>query len=151
MKVHCKYDALVPVGSLKPFPKNRNSHSEEQIERLALILEYQGIRAPIIVDADDRATICKGHGTLAAIRHNNWQTAPVVYQHFENDDQRYTFVQSDNAIAAWSEIDLAGINADLPDLGPLDLDLLGLKSFSMNASDKKKKGQRECPHCGEEF
>jgi hypothetical protein len=75
MKIHCKYDALVPIRELKPYAKNRNKHPKEQIERLAKILDYQGQRAPIIVGTiPDGVTgeptdprICKGHGTADAI------------------------------------------------------------------------------------
>lgn len=34
MKIFCKYDALVNTKDLQPYPKNRNKHLPEQIERL---------------------------------------------------------------------------------------------------------------------
>lgn len=134
MKIHCKYDELVSVKDLKPYPKNRNEHSDEQIDRLAKILEYQGVRAPIVCTRDK--TIAKGHGTLAAIKKNKWKQAPVVYQDFENEEQLYAYVQSDNAIASWSELDLSSINSDLGDLGPdFDIDLLGIKDFVLEPAE----------------
>lgn len=135
MIVHCKYDSLVKCHSLQPHPKNRNKHPNDQIERLSKILKYQGVRAPIVVSKRSNK-IVKGHGTLQAIKKNGWDEAPVVYQEFEDDDQEWLFVQSDNAIASWAELDLQGINADLPELGPFDLDLIGIKNFHENASDK---------------
>jgi DNA modification methylase len=140
IKVHCKYDEMVDVNNLRPYEKNRNSHSAEQIERLAKLLRYQGIRAPIVVArrtlSKEANTIAKGHGTLEAIKLNGWDKAPVVYQDFEDEDQLYAFVQSDNAIAAWSELDLSLINMDLPELGPFDIELLGLKDFVVEPADK---------------
>lgn len=135
--VHCKYDYISPVGELRPFPKNRNSHPDDQIERLAKLIKYQGMRAPIIVDAGDRKTIVKGHGTLSACKLLGMSGVPVVLQEFESEEQRYAFVQSDNAIASWSELDFSGINVDLPDLGPeFDVELLGIKGFEIEPADK---------------
>lgn len=131
MNIHCKYDSLVDVGLLKPHPKNRNKHPKDQIERLAKILKYQGVRAPIVVSKRSDYMV-KGHGTLQAMIKNGWDRVPVVYQDFEDNDQEWLFVQSDNAIASWAELDLAGINADLSELGPFDIDLIGLKDFTVD-------------------
>ncbi len=136
MQVHCKYDELVDVSKLRPHPKNRNNHPEDQIVRLAKIIAYQGLRAPIVVSKQS-GFIVKGHGTLTAIRHNGVDKAPVVYQNFDTEDQEYAFVQSDNAIASWSDIDFSGINSDLPDLGPdFDIDFLGIKNFVLDMFEK---------------
>ncbi len=159
MKIHCRYDFIVSPDDLKPYEKNRNKHSEEQIERLAKLLAYQGMRAPVIVDADDKCTIVKGHGTVMAIKKLGVSSVPVVCQAFENEEQRYAFVQSDNAIASWSELDFAGINLDLPELGPdFDIDLLGLKGFTIDPSElpetepkqdpkDKDANMMTCPNC----
>lgn len=137
MIIQCKYDELVNVDELKPYPKNRNKHSPEQIERLSKILIYQGVRAPIVVSKLS-GSIVKGHGTLEAIKKNSWLKAPIVYQDFETLEQEYAFVQSDNAIASWAELDLSGINSDLGDLGPdFDIDLLGIEDFVLEPADKE--------------
>lgn len=140
MKIHCKYDALVPVAELRSFPKNRNTHSTDQIKRLSKLIDYQGLRAPIVVGrlpgSSYDGCIAKGHGTLAAIIVCGGKEAPVVYQDFEDETQFYTFVQSDNAIASWSELDLSGINLDLGEIGPFDIDLLGIKGFEIEIADK---------------
>jgi len=148
MNIHCKYDSLAEVGSLKPHPKNRNKHPEEQIERLAKILKYQGVRAPIVVSNRSKR-IVKGHGTLQAIKANQWEKAPVVYQDFEGDDQEWLFVQSDNAIAMWAELDLKEINADLSDLGPFDIDLIGIKDFTVTPEEKELGDEEATPEVRE--
>lgn len=140
MNVHCLYAELAPVETLKPHPKNRNTHPKDQIARLASILAYQGIRAPIVVSSLS-GFIVKGHGTLEAIRANGARTAPIVYQDFKDSDQEYAFLQGDNAIAAWAEIDLSGINTDLADLGPdFDIDMLGLRDFVVEPAEKLEPG-----------
>lgn len=139
MQIHCKYDALVPVGELKPYAKNRNQHPPEQIARLAKLLAYQGVRAPIVVSKLS-GCITKGHGTLAAIKANGWLEAPVVYQDFADETVEYAFVQSDNSISSWSELDLSGINHDIGDLGPsFDLELLGLQYFNLDPAFEPEK------------
>lgn len=135
MNIHCKYDSLVEVSLLKPHPKNRNKHPQDQIDGLAKILKYQGIRAPIVVSKRSNK-IVKGHGMLQAIKANHWDKAPVVYQDFKDDDQEWLYVQSDNAIASRSELDLSEINADLAELGPFDIDLLGIKNFTVDLNER---------------
>lgn len=137
MNIHCKYDELIQVNELKPHPKNRNKHPKDQIQRLAEILKYQGIRAPIVV-SNQTGFIVKGHGTCEAMRKNDpLFLAPIVFQDFESEEQEYAYIQSDNAIANWAELDLSGINLDLPDLGPsFNVDMLGLKNFELEPADK---------------
>ncbi len=160
MKVLCKYDEMFQVEHLRPYPKNRNQHTPEQIKRLAELLKYQGIRAPIIV-AKPFDCIAKGHGTLEAIKLNGWQTAPVVYQDFDDEDQLYAFVQSDNAIASWADLDLAAVNVDLQDLGPdFDIAMLGIENFNLDPplteppveiKQEQKNKLVVCPNCQNEF
>ena len=62
---------------------------------------------------------------------------PVIFQDFKDIDQEIAFGIADNAIAAWADLDLAGVNDDLQNLGPdFDLDMLGIKNFALDVSDK---------------
>lgn len=146
--IHCKYDELVNPKKLKNHPKNRNKHGQDQIERLAKLYEYQGIRHPIVVSKSTNCIVA-GHGRkLAAIR-AGLKEVPVVYQDFKDSESEYAFLQSDNAIALWADLDLGQINDDLTDLGPdFDVDMLGIKNFWVEPADKPK-SDRRCPHCGE--
>lgn len=126
---------LVPVGNLKPHPKNRNKHPVEQIERLKKLIEYQGFRNPIIV-SELSGLMVAGHGRLEAARQLGFKKVPVLTQKFDNEDQEYAYIQSDNAIASWAELDLSGINADLPEFDPsFDLDWLGIKDFVLDMAE----------------
>lgn len=158
IKVFCKYDELVNPKKLKDHPKNRNKHGSDQIERLAELYEYHGIRHPIIVSKRS-GFIVAGHGRkLAAIR-AGLKEVPIVYQDFDDDESEYAFIQSDNAIALWADLDLSGINADFGDLGPdFNIDMLGIKNFTLDISDKEfdpdfddksEDKVKRCPHCGE--
>jgi len=163
MVVHCPYDKLVCVEELIPSPKNRNIHSGEQIERLAQILKYQGWRYPIKVSKQS-GFITSGHGRLLAAIKNGWTEAPVSFQDYESEEQEYADQVSDNAIASWADLDLGGINSDIPNLGPdFDLDLLGIKEFVLEPAfepgteddqgklDEKKPLITQCPNCAECF
>ena len=164
MQVHCKYDALENPKKLTNHPKNRNKHGQDQIERLAELYSYHGIRHPIIVSNLSKHIVA-GHGRkLAAIR-AGIKEFPVVYQDFDSTDQEYAFIQADNAIALWSELDMSGINMDMADLDPsFDINMLGIYNFELDMSDKDfspsteddqgsldKKSLKKCPECSHEF
>lgn len=151
IKINCLFDKLVNPKELKDNPKNRNKHGQDQIERLAQLYKYQGIRHPIIISAET-GYIVAGHGRkLAAIR-AGIKEVPVVIQCFESQEQEYAFVQSDNAIALWADLDLSGINSDMEFLDPnlIDIDMLGIKNFTVDISEKKEKNTNKdkCEYCG---
>lgn len=158
---HCKYDVLLNPKDLKEHPKNRNKHGQDQIERLAKLYEYHGVRHPIIVSKRSGYIMAGVGRKLTAIR-VGLKLFPVVYQDFDSEEQEYAFIQSDNAIAEWSELDFMSINQDMADLGPdFDIDMLGIKGFALDVADKNieseddkmdsSKKQNECPECGHEF
>lgn len=143
MNIHCKHDELLDPKKLKPHPKNRNKHSSDQIERLGKLYEYHGIRHPIIV-SNRSGYIVAGHGRREAAIKAKVKEMPVVYQDFDSEEAEYAFIQADNAIALWAELDLSGINADIADLGPdFDIDLLGIKDFTIDPADKEEQIEKE--------
>ena len=115
MKIHCPYDQLVDIDELNLHPKNRNSHPQEQIERLAKILEYQGWRYPVKISKQSNLVI-SGHGRIEAAKLNKWKEVPVSFQDYTDDAQEYADLTADNAIASWSELDLSAINTDVNDI-----------------------------------
>lgn len=157
MKNMAEHILTINVDIVKPNPKNRNTHSEEQIDRLCKIITYQGFRNPIIISKRSGLLVA-GHGRLLAAKKLGMTEVPVIYEDFESEDQEYAYSVSDNAIAEWSELDFSGINADLESLGPFEIELLGLKDFAVDVSEKiedeKSEGGgavKSCPSCGYEF
>lgn len=140
MNIHCKYDELANPKKLKNHPKNRNKHGQDQIDRLSELYKYHGIRHPIIVSKRSNYIVA-GHGRkLAAIR-CGLEEFPVEYQEFDSDEAEYAFLQADNAIALWAELDLSGINSDLGDLGPdFDINMLGIKDFKLDLNEDEDFG-----------
>jgi DNA modification methylase len=138
--IHCKYDTLADPRTLRDHHKNRNKHSDEQIERLAKLYGYHGVRHPIIVSSLS-GCIVAGHGRKLAAIKAGIPEMPVVFQSFADEQAEYAFIQADNAIALWADLDLAGINADLGDLGPdFDLDMLGIEDFTLDIAEKLEPG-----------
>ena len=138
--IHCKYDTLADPRTLQDHAKNRNKHSDEQIERLAKLYGYHGVRHPIIVSSLS-GCIVAGHGRKLAAIKAGIKEMPVVFQSFADEVAEYAFIQADNAIASWADLDLAGINADLGDLGPdFDLEMLGIEDFTLDLAEKLEPG-----------
>ena len=131
---------IVSVDEIRPNERNRNSHPPEQIDRLCKIIEYQGFRTPLIV-SNQSGKLVSGHGRLLAAKKLGLKELPVLFQDFESSDQEMAAGISDNAVSAWAELDLSGINLDLGDLGPdFDIDLLGIEDFVIEPADKLDPG-----------
>lgn len=156
MKIRCSHDALVLVDDLKPHPRNRNKHPQDQIERLAKVLEYQGWRYPVKISTRS-SFVTAGHGRIEAAKLLGWTEVPVNFQDYDDEEMEYLDVIADNSIASWAELDLASINVDIGELGPFNLDLLGLKNFTVDVADKLPDGpvvtcaETECPKCGRPY
>lgn len=126
----------IAVKDIKPHPKNRNQHSEEQIERLAKIIRYQNWRVPLIVSRQSTFLVA-GHGRLLAAKKLGIEKVPVLVQDFIDEDQEAAFRVSDNEIARWAELDLSGLNEDIADFSPdFDVDLFGIDGFEIDVADK---------------
>lgn len=158
IKIHCKYDEECDIRSIKKHPKNPNNHTREQIERLAELYKYHGIRHPIIV-SNLSGFVVAGHCRLLAAKSIGLTSFPVVYQDFASEAAEYSFLVADNAIAQWAELDVSSINMEIPNLGAeFDIDWLALRS-TINvdlASEPKEKNEptlkdvdlKTCPNCG---
>ena len=143
----------IEIEKLKPHPKNPNIHSPEQIARLVDIIRYQGWRHPIIAE-EGTNIIHAGHGRLSAAKEMGLTKVPVHFQTFTSPEQAYAFLVSDNAIASWAELDLSSINNDIVELGPdFDVDMLGIKDFELDVSDKNEQESESptCPTCGKKM
>ncbi len=137
MLIHCKYDEMMSLEVLdqKRNPKNPNKHKKEQVERLAKIFKYQGIRWPIVISKRS-GFITKGHGRLMAAHLCELKEFPVHYQEYKDEAQEYSDMISDNSIASWAELSLEEINAEFVNFGPdLDLDVFGIENFKVDVAE----------------
>lgn len=135
MNIHCAYTELVPIHKLIKNPKNNNLHPSEQIERLAKIIDFNGIRQPIVVSKRS-GFIVKGHARLAACEMLGYKELPVDYQDYANEAAEYADMTADNEIARWAELDKEKLQLELIELEDLDLDLLGIRDFELPNIDE---------------
>lgn len=135
--IQAKEIVLVPLEEIRLNPSNYNKHSQEQIDRLAKIISYQGFREPGVI-SNRSGYLAAGEGRYLALKQMNATHMPCTKQDFEDDDQERAFGISTNAISAWAELDLSTINTDLAlfDGATFDVDLLGIKDFEIEPADK---------------
>src|SRR5262245_50589412 len=104
MNIHCAHDKLVPVGELKPHPKNPNTHSADQVAAIAAVLEGNGWRAPITVSTRS-GYITRGHGRLDAAILMGLEHVPVDYQDYASEVDEIADMIADNRLSELSELD----------------------------------------------
>lgn len=124
--VYCAYDEIVPIGELRPNPKNPNKHPQDQLEKLGKIIRGNGWRNPITVSTRS-GLIVKGHGRMMAAELEEFKEVPVEFQNYESDEAELADLTADNRIAELAEMDtkmLADIFADI-DTGAIDFELSG--------------------------
>ena len=135
-KVQCSYSALIKTNELVVHDRNPNHHSDDQVDVVSKLIDFQGWRHPIIVSKMS-GKIVAGHCRLLSAKKLGLETVPVDYQDFESAEAEYAFLVSDNSSQGWSVLDLSAINLQLGDLGPdFDIDLLGIKDFVLEPADK---------------
>lgn len=131
MAVYCAFDEIVEISELKENPKNPNTHSEEQIELLAKVIQKTGWRAAITV-SNLSGLIVKGHGRLQAAKAAGFKEVPVEYQNFKDEEEEMSALLADNKIAELAEIDNEKLKEIFSDYDFGDLSFTG---YSQNEFD----------------
>jgi len=123
---------MVTLDELRPHPENANTHSPEQISRLAKILKYQGWRKPIVVSKLS-GYIVSGHGRLQASRIAGFEKVPIDEQDYESEEQEFADLIADNRIAELSDWNTIKLNDQLASLKPKlsDLELSGFDEIDL--------------------
>lgn len=142
MPVFCEYTKMVPVGDLKPNPKNPNRHSQDQIRLLAKILKENGFRAPITV-SNRSGFIVRGHGRLIAAKVAGFEEVPVDFQDYETEEAELADLLADNRISELSENDENALAAIIGELQAADFDI-ELAGYEIEeAEDEAEKEKQE--------
>ncbi len=87
----------IPLGQLKPNPRNVRTHSKKQIRQLANSISEFGWTSPILTD--ENYVILAGHGRYLAARKLGLETVPVIVKSGLNDTQKRALMLADNKIA----------------------------------------------------
>lgn len=168
--IKSKEITLVGINEIKTNPLNPNVHSDEQIQKLCELIAYQGFRSPLII-SNRCGLLIAGHGRLEAAKMLGFEQLPVIFQDFDSEEQEYTSMISDNAVATWAQLDLSKINTQMGDMGPFDTNLLAIPDFDATPSydanlnelptdeieinekevDENISTEKECPSCGYKY
>lgn len=124
---------MVPIGELKPHPRNPNRHPHHQIKMLAALIEYHGWRAPIAVSTRS-GFITRGHGRLEAAKKLGLTECPVDFQDYCSDADELADILADNRVQDYSELDMESVDSILTDLSAQDLDI-DITGFSLDEID----------------
>ena len=95
----------ISLDEIKISLKNENFHTEEQIERLAAMIDAHGFDVPIVIDENNE--ILKGEGRFKALRMLGRATAPCIKKEGLSEKQKTLLRVGDNQIAALSDFDPA--------------------------------------------
>jgi hypothetical protein len=160
IEIHSKVITFIPISELKEHPKNPNKHSKEQIEQMCIIIKANGFRDPLTM-SNLSGYVLDGCGRIQAAKKLGMKELPVIKQDYENEDMEYADMVARNALNHQSQLDFPMINLEMENLGPdFDIDLLGLKDFLVEPSDKEIKEKEVdenietkniCPSCGYEW
>lgn len=122
----------VPLGSLKPNPRNARRHSDKQIAQIAASIERFGFVTPIIVD--QAGLIASGHGRWQAAQRLGLATAPVVRAEFLSENELRAFALAENKLAELSVWDEAVLAEELQILfdGGFDLQITGFSTADLD-------------------
>ena len=115
--------ALVPIGSLKPHPKNPRKHSLAQIQAIAKSFEVFGYNAPILVDKNQQ--IIAGHGRWEAAKLLGFTEIPVVFLGHLTEVEATAYMLADNKLtdrSTWDDNQVAIVLRELCDIA-LDFDI----------------------------
>lgn len=129
MEIKSKEIKIVPIENIVINSRNRNSHSEKQIDVLAKLIKLRGFRDPIII-SNRTGFLVAGHCRTEAAKKLGMTELPAVYQDFDNEADEYAFLISHNEVARYAEFDKAGFQSDLQEMG-LDLEALDFEEFGL--------------------
>jgi DNA modification methylase len=143
-----------PIDSLKPDPRNSNTHPPEQIEQLRASIRDYGFNKPILLK-DDGEMIGAGHGAWEAAQLEGLKEVPTVTIRGLSEEKWRAYAIADNRIArnsTWNiEVLVGELNAlqvqgfDLGEMGfsSLELGTMGVTGFTLE--EKLAKADEEIP------
>jgi DNA modification methylase len=116
----------VPIGVLRPNPRNARTHSRKQIGQIAASIRRFGFLNPVLVD--DANMLLAGHGRLDAARVEGLDQVPVVRFGHLTEAQKRAYLIADNKIAEQAGWDREMLAIELGEL----IDLLPTEGFDVS-------------------
>src|SRR4029077_7401712 len=87
----------LPIGELKPNPRNARRHSQKQLHQIAASIREFGFNSLVVID--EEGVILVGHGRVQGARMAGLQTVPVLSVAHLTPEQKTAFALADNKIA----------------------------------------------------
>jgi hypothetical protein len=118
---HLPYIEWIPIGALRPNPRNPRTHSKKQIKQIAASIKKFGFLNPVLVD--DANMVLAGHGRLEAAKLENLTHVPIIRFDHLTEVQKRAYLIADNKIAeqaGWDRETLAIEFGELIDLLPAE-------------------------------
>lgn len=110
-----------PIDDLLPYAQNSRTHSDEQVQQLAISMETFGWTMPILAAED--GTIIAGHGRVLAARVLGFTEVPVMVARGWTDAQRRAYTIADNKLAENAGWDLDALKVEMANLAELNFDI----------------------------
>jgi DNA modification methylase len=117
--------SVLPIGAIKPYPRNARTHSDAQIAQIVASIQEFGFTNPVLVD--DANTLIAGHGRLYAARKLGMGEIPAIVLTGLSDAQKAALRVADNKLAlnaGWDD-DLLRTELEGLQLAGFDLALTG--------------------------
>lgn len=117
-----------PIGDLRAYERNARTHTDAQIDQIALSMREWGWTNPVLVS--EEGVIIAGHGRLLAAERLGYDEVPVMVAVGWTPAQVRAYVIADNKLAlnaGWDEAILASELADLEEMG-FAVDLIGFSA-----------------------
>jgi DNA modification methylase len=119
--MHAMDVELLPIESLKPYPRNPRSHSKKQVRQIADSIKRFGFTNPVLISDDNE--IVAGHGRVEAAKLTGQTTVPTLRLSHLNASERRAYVIADNKLALNAGWDKEILAIELQALVDLDFDV----------------------------
>ena len=123
---HLPYIEWIPIGALRPNPRNPRTHSKKQIKQIAASIRKFGFLNPVLVD--DANMVLAGHGRLEAAKLENLTHVPIIRFDHLTEVQKRAYLIADNKIAEQAGWDRETLAIELGEL----IDLLPAEGFDVS-------------------
>ena len=120
--------AWLPIGELRPNPRNARTHSKRQLRQIASSIRQFGFLTPVIVD--ENRMVLAGHGRIEAARLEGLIRVPTVCFDHLTTAQKRAFLIADNKIAEQAGWDREILAIELGEL----IDLLPVEGFDVSVT-----------------
>jgi DNA modification methylase len=126
----------MPLGQIKPNPRNTKTHSAKQIRQIANSIVGFGFTNPLLVDA--RGELICGHGRYEAAKLLGLMTVPVIVAAGLSRAKRRALAIADNKIAENAGWDRERLALEIPELTSLlseeglDISILGFEPVELD-------------------